>query len=143
MCTSNAMRLQGTEHPVYSWLVSKVHKARKPKKAKYRLTHIRDWRKYRNDMTLKQLEERMEKAPGEPLISDVSIGRIERGLQPYTQPILEALAVALDCSVWELLEVNPFKEGEVVDLFAEVRRLRGEQDPKKIKQAIKHIQAIA
>lgn len=133
------MRFEGTEHGVYSWLVSKVRKAKKPK---YRITYIRDWREYR-DLTLKQVEHRMEKAPGEPLITSVSLGRIERGLQPYTQPILEALAIALDCSVSDLLEVNPKKQGEVVDLMAAIRRLRDERDPSKIKQAIKHIQAIA
>lgn len=129
------MRFDEAEHPVYAWLMAKVSKA---KKSKYRLTHIRDWREFR-DLTLKELEHRMESAPGETLITSVSIGRIERGLQPYSQPILEALAQALDCEVWELIEVNPKKEGEVVDL---VRILRGLDDG-RLQQLRKIAKAIA
>ncbi len=129
------MRFEEVEHPVYCWLMAKVRKAGRPQ---YRVTHIRDWREFR-DYTLKQVEHRMEKAPGEPLITAVSIGRIERGLQPYTQPILEALAEALNCSVWELLEVNPKKLGEVVDLMRILRNL----DETQVKQLSKIAKAIA
>ena len=111
------MRFEETERRVYSWLVTKVPKA---SKAKYRRTFIRAWRGYRG-YTLTQLENLMEKAPGEPLITGVSIGRIERGEQPYSQPILEALAAALRCTTWELLEVDPTKEGEVIDLMRIIR----------------------
>jgi transcriptional regulator with XRE-family HTH domain len=95
-------------------------KKRAKKGPKYPVTHLRSWRKYR-DITLKQLEQRMEKSPGEPLISSVSLGRIERGEQAYTQPILEAAAVALGCDVADILTVNPFKEGVVIDLMRIIR----------------------
>ena len=36
-----------------------------------------------------------------------SLSRIERGLQPYSQPILEALAEALACEPADLLMRNP------------------------------------
>jgi transcriptional regulator with XRE-family HTH domain len=133
--TINAMRLERGEHGVYCWLVSKVRKA---KGAKYRVTYIRDWREFRG-LTLREVENRMEKAPGEPLITGVSIGRIERGLQPYTQPILEALAVALDCEVSDLLERNPKKEGEVIDLMRILRSL----DRAQLGQVTKIVKAIA
>ena len=59
----------------------------------------------------------MEKEPGgELIVSHASISRIEKGEQPYSQEILEALAVALQVSKAALLEINPEKEGEVVDL---------------------------
>lgn len=130
----DAMRFEGSEHGMYCWLVSKVSKT----KPKYRVTFIRDWRDFRG-LTLKQLEHRMEKEPGETLITSVSIGRIERGLQPYTQPILEALAEALDCTMADLLEVNPKKQGEVVDLMRILRSM----DRNKIGELAKIARAIA
>lgn len=36
-----------------------------------------------------------------------SLSRIERGLQPYSQPLLEALAEALGCEPADLLMRNP------------------------------------
>lgn len=62
----------------------------------------------------------MEGEPGETLISHASLGRIENGEQPYSQPILEALAEALNVSVASLIATDPTKEGQVIDL---VRRL--------------------
>ncbi len=104
----------------------------------YRRTFIEAWRKYRG-LSQVQLEHRLEKAPGEPLISRVSIGRIEKGEQPYSQPILEALAEALDCTVSDLLEVDPTKAGEVVDLMRIIRGL----DSKGVHQLAKIAKAIA
>lgn len=60
----------------------------------------------------------MEEEPGGDLIiSHASLGRIELGRQPYSQPILEAISTALDVPVSALLEVNPSKAGDVVDLM--------------------------
>jgi hypothetical protein len=81
----------------------------------------------------------MEKSPGEPLISSVSIGRIERGLQAYTQPILEAAAVALNCTPTDILTVNPFKDGVVIDLMRIIR----EADRAKLEQLARVARAIA
>lgn len=81
-------------------------------------TYIREWREARG-LSLRQLANRMEIEPGgDLLISHVSLGRIERGEQPYSQPILEALADALAVSVSALIEVDPTKEGEVIDLMS-------------------------
>lgn len=83
----------------------------------FQKTYIKEWRQ-RRGLSLRALANRMETEPGgELLISHVSLGRIENGEQPYSQPILEALAVALDCTKSELLEVNPQKDGEIVDLL--------------------------
>ena len=55
----------------------------------HRLTFIRQWRVAKS-MTLEALAERVgEKIGG---MTHASLSRIERGLQPYSQPILEAIA---------------------------------------------------
>jgi transcriptional regulator with XRE-family HTH domain len=81
---------------------------------------IKQWR-LRRRLSLRKLAGMMEKAPGEPLTSHANIQRIEKFEQPYTQEILEALSVALNASVTQLLTVDPFKDGaldeaEIVDL---------------------------
>lgn len=83
--------------------------------------YIRSWRKHRG-LTLKQLAERLESEPGEELISYASLSRIERGSQPYSQPILEAIATALDVLPAELLQVDPSQEGDVVDVVHMMQR---------------------
>lgn len=93
----------------------------------YRPTHIRAWREFRG-LSLRRLADRIEVTPGgEPLISHASIGRIEKGEQPYSQPIIEALAVALDCTVIDLLERDPNMEGDVVDLLRHLPAEKREQ----------------
>lgn len=77
--------------------------------------HIRAWRKHRG-LTIDRLAEMMEREPGVQLITSVSLGRIERGLQPYSQANLEAIAEALDVTPAMLLEQDPNQTGEVTDL---------------------------
>lgn len=70
------------------------------------VTHIREWRQHRAlslDKLVDQMSERLE-------ISKASLSRIERAQQPYTQPILEALAWALDCEPEHLLMCGPASE---------------------------------
>jgi transcriptional regulator with XRE-family HTH domain len=99
-------------------------------------TFIRQWRLKRK-LSLRQLANRMEKEPGgELIVSHASISRIEKGQQPYSQEILEALAEALQVSKGALLEINPEKEGEVIDL---VRRL----DEAKRAQAMDYLRFLA
>ena len=78
--------------------------------------HIRAWRKSRG-LTQKQLAERMEKEPGEQLMSYVTVSNIERGDQSPTLEQLNAFALALDVSVTQLIEHDPGKDGEIVDLL--------------------------
>ncbi len=82
------------------------------------MTHhyIRSWRKARG-LTQKQLAERMEKEPGEQLMSYVTVSNIERGDQSPTLEQLNAFALALDVSVSDLIESDPNKNGEIVDLL--------------------------
>ncbi len=82
--------------------------------------YIREWRDFRG-LSLRRLADRMETSPGEQLTSHANIGRIESFQQPYSQEIVEALAVALECTVPELLTVDPSKESEVIDLMRMIR----------------------
>ena len=78
--------------------------------------YIRDWRLHRN-LSLRRLADRMESEPGVELISHASLGRIETGQQPYSEPILEALSVALDVPVAHLISRKPGPDAEIVALF--------------------------
>lgn len=71
--------------------------------------YIRQWRKYRG-LTQEQLAGRLG-------VVTSSVSQLETGKQGYSQPVLEELAVALNCSVTDLLGVDPTKEGDVVDLM--------------------------
>lgn len=82
---------------------------------KYGKTFIKEWREYRG-LSLRRLADRIELVGPDDTLSHASIGRIENGQQPYSQPILEALAEALNVTVTDLLSKDPTKEGEVVDL---------------------------
>lgn len=60
---------------------------------------IREWRKHRK-LTQEALAERANLTPG-------AISQLENGLINYTQPTLEALALALWCSPGDLLSRDP------------------------------------
>jgi transcriptional regulator with XRE-family HTH domain len=62
-------------------------------------TFIRQWRKHRG-MTLGEVADIVN-------ISHASISRIETGAQPYSQPILEGIAGALDTDPASLLSRDP------------------------------------
>jgi transcriptional regulator with XRE-family HTH domain len=77
-------------------------------KAKHRpkRNFIREWRESRN-LTLERLSERLREAQG-LAITHASLSRIERGLQPYSEPVLWALAAELtQGDVASLLIRNP------------------------------------
>lgn len=79
--------------------------------------YIRQWRKKRN-LSLRALASRLEYEPGgEPLVTYASLSRIENGEQPFSEPVLNAIADALQVTRSMLLEMNPEKEGHVVDLL--------------------------
>lgn len=90
--------------------------------------YLRAWREYRG-LSLRGLANRMESKPGELLTSHANLGRIETFKQPYSQEILEAAAVALDCTVEQILTVDPTKDGGVVDLLALLR----DKDPATVR----------
>jgi transcriptional regulator with XRE-family HTH domain len=101
-------------------------------KRTYKPTYIKQWREHRG-LSLRRLADRLEvEDENGKAISYVSINRIEKGLQPYSQPILEAIAHALSVEPVDLLSVDPTKEGEVVDLMD---LLRG-RDPDLVRRVI-------
>jgi transcriptional regulator with XRE-family HTH domain len=59
----------------------------------------------------------MEREPGEQLMSYVTVSNIERGDQSPTLEQLSAFAEALEVSVSDLIENDPDKNGDVVDLL--------------------------
>jgi len=70
-----------------------------------RRTYIRDWREHAN-LTLEQLVDRLKTAH-DLEITHASLSRIERGLQPYNQRQLEAIADELRIDAASLLMRNP------------------------------------
>lgn len=60
---------------------------------------IKEWRKHRG-LTLERLAERLEVTAG-------NLSQLERGDIGYTQPMLEALADALQCSTGDLVSCPP------------------------------------
>ena len=100
---------------------------------RYGKHYLREWREFRG-LSLRQLESRLEVEPGgEPLVSYVSLGRIERQLQPYSQPILEAVAFALGTTPAAILEVDPNKGGDVVDLLRRLPREKRDEASRYLK----------
>jgi transcriptional regulator with XRE-family HTH domain len=78
-------------------------------------TYIRAWRNERG-YTLDDMVGRLDTL-GVP-ITGASLSRIERGQQPYSQDILEAIAEALAVSPADLIENNPaMPDAEIVDLM--------------------------
>lgn len=70
---------------------------RKP--SPYRITYMRQWREHRG-LTLEQLAERIG-------MTHASLSRVERGLQPYSQPMLEAIAEELMTDPASLIMRDP------------------------------------
>jgi transcriptional regulator with XRE-family HTH domain len=82
--------------------------------------YFKEWRKFR-EMTQEQVVDRLA-AMDDPLIpqTTASLSRLENGRQTYTQRSIEALAEVYQCEPDHLLGRNPFKEGEVIDLWGQL-----------------------
>ena len=102
--------------------VHDMHMGKRPTKVTTRLrplyqrTFIREWRE-RREMTQEQLAD----AVGKYLIdrgikvtgyTHASIGRMERGLIPYSQPVMEGISSALNVPVRALISQRPPEPGE-------------------------------
>lgn len=89
-------------------------------------TYIRAWRKERG-YTLDDMVGRLDVLGVK--ITGASLSRIERGEQPYSQDILEAIAEALNVTRAHLLENNPeLPEAVVYDFLSHL-------DARELKQA--------
>jgi transcriptional regulator with XRE-family HTH domain len=76
---------------------------------KYRPTFLRQWRKHR-DKSLVQVSELLH-------ISHGQLSRIERGLQPYNQELLERLAELYMCEPVDLLMRDPSEPTNIWSLW--------------------------
>lgn len=86
----------------------------KKPKPQFRKTFLKEWREYRG-LTQEQASDRLD-------MDRSNLSRVERGQIPYSQGLLEAASIAYMCEPWELLNVNPLKEGAVVDLTHQIAR---------------------
>jgi transcriptional regulator with XRE-family HTH domain len=82
----------------------------------YQRTFIKQWREYR-EMSQEELAERVSEYLMENEISEkgytyASIGRMENGRIPYSQPIMEGIAKALRVTVATLITTPPPAKGE-------------------------------
>ena len=91
----------------------------KKPRPKLRRTFLKEWREFRR-LTQEQAAERLD-------MDRSNLSRVERGEIPYSQALLEAAAVAYDCEPWDVLNVNPLKEGAVVDLTSIMKQATPEQ----------------
>jgi transcriptional regulator with XRE-family HTH domain len=99
------------------------------RKPKYPPTQIRAWRKKRG-LTLEQLALRIEMDPG-------NLSRLERGLIPYNQDGINAIADALSCDPADLVTANPTPP-EVAEIAQMVTKL----PPDERDRIIRAIQAL-
>jgi transcriptional regulator with XRE-family HTH domain len=72
-------------------------------------TFLRQWRKHR-DKTLEAVSDHLH-------MSHSQLSRIERGEQPYSQDLLEALSVVLRSSPPALLNVDPGREDGIMSIW--------------------------
>lgn len=107
-------------------------KARPHPKQKRRPTFLKAWRKHRQ-MTLVQACERVENLTGYQ-ITDGQLSRVERGEQPYSQDLLEALAVLYQTEPPSLLMRDP----EKADMWTILDAL----SPPQRQQAVAVIEAL-
>lgn len=89
--------------------------------------YIREWRQ-KNNLSQDRLVERLRERLG--TFSKSSLSRIENSLQPYSQPILEAVAWALNCEPGDLLKPVPKPETELQSF---VRRLNEREQDKALR----------
>lgn len=103
-------------------MAQKVRPIPKPRKAHH---FIREWRKYRG-LTQEQLADRIEQTSG-------GISQLENGLINYTQPTLEALAVALNCEPGDLLSRDPALDDALYELQKILRLASGPDQQKALR----------
>lgn len=91
---------------------------------------LREWRKYRR-LTQQQLADRIDSTAS-------AISQLENGLINYTQPTLEALAVALSCDPGDILVHNPFIEDAIYELN-KILRLASTPDRERAMRVIREM----
>jgi transcriptional regulator with XRE-family HTH domain len=106
-----------------------VHGAHMATKSRpqWRRTFLRQWREHRN-LTLESVSEKMG-------ISHGQLSRIERGLSPYSQHVLEVAAAEYGCTVQDLLTRQPDEAEDLISLV-------GQLNPQQRRRAARLIDAL-
>lgn len=91
-----------------------------PKRKPYRPTFLLQWRKHR-ELSQEALAERVAETLARTF-THASVSRLERGKQAYTQPVLEALALALGCEPVDLLIRNPEDKDAPWSIYDRLKR---------------------
>ena len=110
-----------------SGVISLMPSIRKPERQRTR-TFIKAWREHRG-LSQDQVAGRIE-------MSRENYGRIENGKVPYNQDVLEMTAIALNCSVSDLLERDPRVENSIDELRALMSRAT-ESDQRRVIAVVK------
>lgn len=105
-------------HYAYMGKKAKPARVRSRLRPIYQRTFIKPWREYR-EMSQEKLAELvgqylMDNEISEKGYTHASIGRMENGRIPYSQPIMEGIAKALGVTVAVLISVPPPKKGDPV-----------------------------
>ncbi len=99
-------------------------------KPRLRRTYFREWRKHR-ELTLELAAERVGDFLREHGIADgythATLGRLERGLVAYTQPVLEALAFVYQTDPASLLMRNPTDSEALWSIWDNAKQAEREQ----------------
>lgn len=96
---------------------------------------IRQWRKYRHNMSQEALAERVSEWLGTSFTA-ATLSRIENRKSPYSQRQLDAMADALNCSQADLIMRNPLDTEAPWSLWDRF-------SPAQRKRAMRHLKAIA
>jgi len=102
-------------------MANKAQPAPKPQRRRH---FIKQWREFRG-LSQEQLAERIDRSRG-------LISQLESYTANYTAETLEALAAALNCGPWDLLNVDPTKEGRVIDILDLLRQATPDQRERAI-----------
>lgn len=92
--------------------------------APLRRTFIREWRNHRKlsqDRLVERVRDRLEG------FSKSTLSRLENAKQPYTQPILEALAWALACEETDLINRNPLDTDALWSILDNLKKASPEE----------------
>ena len=97
---------------------------------RFRQIHLRAWRDFRG-LSQETLAARVNSTAA-------TISRLENGRQPYTQPLLEALAEALDCNPADIIMRPPGASTSLdraIEGLSDAQRRQAEAIIRALKQA--------
>lgn len=108
----------------------------KPTRSPMRPTFIRQWRNHRH-LSLVQVAERVSEITGKSM-THATLSRIETGKIAYTQPVLEAIAIALACEPADLLMRNPEDKSAPWSILDQLKKA----DPATVNRVVAVITAL-